>query len=444
MGFCLVPIVTLLSKASSGILLFLFLLSCSLSPSTEAYDDPNGNITIKWDVINWTADGYVAVVTMQNFHQYRHITVPGWTLGWTWANKEVIWNMVGAKATEQGNCSRFTGNIPHSCQKNPTIVDLPPSTPYNKKIAHCCKGGVLSSSVQDPTNSVASFQVTVGAAGTTNRTVQVPRNFTLKVPGPGFTCGKAKIVNPTRFITPDKRRVTQAIMTWNVTCTYSQFLVQKNPTCCVSLSSFYNDSIVPCPTCSCGCQGNSSSCVESGSADHLTHLGQCTSLRCPIQVHWRVEDNYKDYWRVKINITNFNYRVNYSDWNLVIQHQNIDNVTHLFGFIHKVLAPDGATNDTAMLWGIKFYNDFLNQAGPSATTIQTELLIGKDGSNMSLEKGWAFPEGIYFNGDNCVMPPSDAYPLTLLPESASFRQEVSLLPLMTMSCLVALVFYTFA
>lgn len=27
----------------------------------EAYDalDPNGNVTIKWDVISWTPDGYV-------------------------------------------------------------------------------------------------------------------------------------------------------------------------------------------------------------------------------------------------------------------------------------------------------------------------------------------------------------------------------------------------
>ena len=27
----------------------------------EAYDslDPNGNITIKWDILQWTADGYV-------------------------------------------------------------------------------------------------------------------------------------------------------------------------------------------------------------------------------------------------------------------------------------------------------------------------------------------------------------------------------------------------
>ena len=29
--------------------------------SAEAYDslDPNGNITIKWDVMQWTPDGYV-------------------------------------------------------------------------------------------------------------------------------------------------------------------------------------------------------------------------------------------------------------------------------------------------------------------------------------------------------------------------------------------------
>lgn len=32
-----------------------------LSSNTEAYDalDPTGNITIKWDIISWTADGYL-------------------------------------------------------------------------------------------------------------------------------------------------------------------------------------------------------------------------------------------------------------------------------------------------------------------------------------------------------------------------------------------------
>ena len=38
--------------------------------------------------------------------------------------------------------------------------------------------------------------------------------------------------------------------------TYSQFLAQKTPTCWVSLSSFYNETIVPCHTCTCEGQNN--------------------------------------------------------------------------------------------------------------------------------------------------------------------------------------------
>ncbi|KAL3716605.1 hypothetical protein ACJRO7_008221 [Eucalyptus globulus] len=416
----------LMSKLSGTIVLLLFLLSCSSFPSAEAYDalDPNGNITIKWDVISWTPDGYVAVVTMFNFQQYRHIQSPGWTLGWTWAKKEVIWSMIGSQTTEQGDCSRYKGNTPHCCKKDPTVVDLLPGTPYNQQIANCCKGGVLNSWVQDPANAASSFQVSVGAAGTSNKTVRLPKNFTLKAPGPGYTCGPAKIVRSTKFVSADKRRTTQALMTWNVTCTYSQFLAQKTPTCCVSLSSFYNDTIVRCPTCTCGCQNNATDtggCVQadsphlaqvvagSGKSSSNTPLVQCTSHMCPIRIHWHVKLNYKEYWRVKITITNFNYRMNYTQWNLVVQHPNFDNVTQLFSFNYKSLTPYAGLNDTAMLWGVKFYNDFLSEAGPYGN-VQSELLFRKDQSTFTFEKGWAFPRRIYFNGDNCVMPPPDAYP----------------------------------
>jgi len=152
-----------------------------------------------------------AVVTMNNFQKYRHISAPGWSLGWTWAKKEVIWSMVGGQTTEQGDCSRFKGNIPHCCRKDPTVVDLLPGTPYNQQIANCCKGGVLSSWAQDQSKAVSAFQISVGSAGTTNKTVKLPQSFTLKAPGPGYTCGPAKIVEPTEFIQPDKRRVTQAL-----------------------------------------------------------------------------------------------------------------------------------------------------------------------------------------------------------------------------------------
>ena len=42
--------------------------------------------------------------------------------------------------------------------------------------------------------------------------------------------------------------------TWKSTCTYSSFLANKKPVCCVSLSTFYNPNITPCPKCSCGCR----------------------------------------------------------------------------------------------------------------------------------------------------------------------------------------------
>ncbi|KAL6551623.1 hypothetical protein OROGR_007777 [Orobanche gracilis] len=354
---------SLLRITDSTILLFFLLSFFSLTSTDEfqvgikaffsvrdAYDalDPNGNITIKWDIINWTPDGYVTVVTIFNFQQYRHIQAPGWTLGWTWAKKEVIWGMMGGQTTEQGDCSRFKGTFPHCCKKDPTVIDLLPGTPYNQQIANCCKGGVINAWAQDPSNAASSFQLSVGAAGTRNKTVRLPTNFTLKAPGPGYTCGPAKNVEPTKFFTRDGRRVTQAMMTWNVTCTYSQFLAQKTPTCCVSLSAFYNDTIVSCPTCTCGCQ------------DNLTQPGSC---------------------------------VNY---------------------------------DTAMLWGVKFYNDVLMQAGPLGN-VQSELLFRKDKSTFTFEKGWAFPRRVYFNGDNCVMPPPYAYPY--LP-NAGLRENISLLMLM--------------
>ncbi|KAK4350365.1 hypothetical protein RND71_029678 [Anisodus tanguticus] len=425
MEFCLFSSSRSITKFSSFAILIAFLISLICFTSTDAYDalDPNGNITVKWDVKSWTPDGYTAVVTIYNFQKYHHIQAPGWKLGWTWAKKEVIWGAVGGQATEQGDCSRFKGNIPHCCKRDPTIVDLLPGTPYNQQIANCCKGGVISSWVQDPEKAVSAFQLTVGQAGTSNKTVRLPKNFTLKAPGPGYTCGPATKGKPTKFPTPDGRRFTQALMTWNVTCTYSQFLAQKTPTCCVSLSSFYNNNIINCPTCACSCQNNIThpgTCVEpdspylasallSSGNNEYSPLVQCTPHMCPIRVHWHVKTNYKAYWRVKITISNFNYRMNYSQWNLVVQHPNFDNLTQIFSFNYDLLVPYGSINDTAMFWGIKYYNDLLMQSGPSGN-VQSEVILQKDKSKFTFENGWAFPHRVYFNGDNCVMPPSDAYP----------------------------------
>lgn len=72
-------------------------------------------------------------------------------------------------------------------------------------------------------------------------------------------------------------------------------------------------------------------------------------------------------------------------------------------------------DDTTMLWGVKPYYDLLMQAGPLGN-VQGELIVRKDfraSSTTNNNKGRAFPVRVYFNGDNCVMPPPDAYPVSI-------------------------------
>lgn len=117
--------------------------------------------------------------------------------------------MFGAEATDQGNCSAFTGDKPHCCEKKPVIIDLLPGAPYNIQSANCCKGGVLSSITQDPTKYISSFEMSVGGSFYNTSSTGIPDNFTLGLPG--YTCGPPIEVEPTKFYEDNGRRKTQAI-----------------------------------------------------------------------------------------------------------------------------------------------------------------------------------------------------------------------------------------
>ncbi|CAL9014214.1 unnamed protein product, partial [Prunus brigantina] len=112
------------------------------------------------------------------------------------------------------------------------------------------------------------------------------------------------------------------------------------PTCCVSFSAFYDNNILSCPTSSCGCQSNTSSpeiCAERDNMDSLETSSSMYEHMYPILAHWCVMLNYKEYWRVKVTITNFQYIMNYSYWNLVIQQPNFDDMARSFNFNYKSL-----------------------------------------------------------------------------------------------------------
>lgn len=144
-----------------------------------------------------------------NYQLFRHIEQPGWKLSWTWPGKEVIWDMQGAEATEQGNCSAFRGKqLPHCCEKQPVIIDLLPGAPYNKQSSNCCRGGVLTSITQDPSKYISTFQMHISSADPDGSKPGIPANFSLGVPG--YTCAEAVQVPPTKIYEDNGRRRKQA------------------------------------------------------------------------------------------------------------------------------------------------------------------------------------------------------------------------------------------
>ncbi|KAK6944228.1 hypothetical protein RJ641_025330 [Dillenia turbinata] len=117
---------------------------------------------------------------------------------------------------------------------------------------------------------------------------------------------------------------------------------------------------------------------------------------CPIRVRWHVKQNYKEYWRVKIAVANFNYRLNYTQWTLGAQHPNLNNVTQIFSFNYKPLVPYESINDTGMFYGMMYNNDLLREAGPFGN-VQSEVLLQKDRDTFSVKQGWGFSRKVYFN-----------------------------------------------
>ncbi|KAL8234421.1 hypothetical protein R6Q59_020521 [Mikania micrantha] len=383
----------------------------------DAYDplDPNGNFTITFDIIHWTNDGYVARVRIQNYYQYRQIDNPGWKLGFTWTNNEIIWSISGAIATHRGNCTSFKDEIPHCCMQTPEIVDLMPDdhSPEN-----CCRGGLLAASAINPTQSSSSFDIVVGNLQVGNFSVFMPVNLTLLAPGRGYTCSPIQETQPTVSLVLGGRRDEQVFRTWKSTCTYSSFLANKTPVCCVSLSTFYSPHITTCPQCSCECRpadkktlyciSGSSSSESNAALDSV----RCTDHMCPIRVHWHIKSNYIDHWRVKLTVTNLNFDRNYSNWNLVVHHPGFSQPATTYSFNTTLLHTAGILDDVALFWGIDYYNrELLNANKDQVGSVSTEILLAKDHKMFTLHNGWGLPRTVYFAGENCIMPSPDTYPM---------------------------------
>ncbi|KAL7257459.1 hypothetical protein ACSBR1_003703 [Camellia fascicularis] len=300
--------------------------------------------------------------------------------------------MNGAFATQQGNCSTFTSQTPHSCKIDPIIVDLLPDAANENKSSDCCRGGLLSAWAINPLQSFSSFEITVGHLEG-NTTGYIPLNLTLMAPGPGYTCGQLEDTDPTVSSVIGGRRQEQVFSKYFTVAGKLHkfnFKLKGNPVTQSDLAS--NPDMV-----------------------------QCTDHMCPLRVHWHLRNNYKDQWRVKLTISNYNYGRSYSDWNVVVQHPGFSQSATTYSFNSTVLPTVGITYEVALFWGLEHYNSQLLTADEKQPgSVTTEVLLEKDSKSFTLRNGWTFPRRIYFNGDNCEMPLPDTFPM--LPNGSSSRK----------------------
>ncbi|EOY22124.1 COBRA-like extracellular glycosyl-phosphatidyl inositol-anchored protein family, putative [Theobroma cacao] len=119
--------------------------------------------------------------------------------------------MVGAQATNQGDCFKFMGKIPHISERSLAIVDLLLGVPKNQQLSNYCKGGLLGSWQQDQATPISSFQVSVGHSGTSRKIVKVPKDFYFLGPGVGYACNAAMAVPSSIFFSSDGQQKTRAM-----------------------------------------------------------------------------------------------------------------------------------------------------------------------------------------------------------------------------------------
>nr|GMD97992.1 probable lactoylglutathione lyase, chloroplastic [Ipomoea batatas] len=80
--------------------------------------------------------------------------------------------------------------------------------------------------------------------------------------------------------------------------------------------------ITSCPSCSCGCR-----------------LADLSTKSCISSLAY--QNNYRDHWRVKLTISNYNYGRNYSDWTPVVQHPSFSQTTTTYNFNNTMLLTTG-------------------------------------------------------------------------------------------------------
>ncbi|CAL4930595.1 unnamed protein product [Urochloa decumbens] len=410
-----------------------------------------GDLVITYDVLQAYPSNYLALVTLENNAKLGRLD--NWRLSWEWRRGEFIYSMKGAHPSEvdtsgciYGAPGQYYKDLDFSqvlnCDRKPVILDLPLSR-YNDtqigKIDNCCRNGTILPKSMDEKQSKSAFQMQVfKMPPDLNRTkLFPPANF--KISGasslnPDYTCGQPVPVSPTAFPDPSGLdSTTLVVATWQVVCNITRTKDAK-PKCCVTFSAYYNDSVIPCNTCACGCPANRRGPTCSTTAQsmllppeallvpfdnrtqkamawaELKHYNVPRPMPCGdfcgVSINWHVSTDYNKGWSARVTLFNWE-DVDMANWfTAIVMDKAYDGFEKAYSFNSTAVG-----NNTIFMQGMEGLNYLVKETNMSGSDY---LVPGKQQSVLSFTKkltpginvvaGDGFPTKVFFNGDECAMP----------------------------------------
>lgn len=409
-----------------------------------------GDVTIDFDILQANKNNYYAQVTIDNNHPLGRLD--HWNLTWEWQRGEFINFMKGAfshkKDTSQclyGPAGKFYGDFDFgqagvNCDKAPTLSDLPPTKKDDEKVGKlefCCRNGNVLPTILDPNRARSIFQINVMKMPPDNnlRTAITPP-LKWRIDGlvnPQYKCGAPVRVDPQEFPDPTGLdAVNLAVASWRVVCNITK-PKPKQSRCCVSFSAYYNDSIIPCNTCACGCaetrhcDANANPLLLPSEALLVPFENRTAKAKawaeikhhkipkkmpcgdnCPVSINWHLNSDSKAGWTARMTIFNWE-SYSFEDWFAAIKFKRS---YHNF---EKVFSFNGTKIDnmsTIFFNGLKDMNYLVGET--NGTKPNDPRVPGKQQSMMTFNKKNikdfdvrkdGFPAKVYFNGEECELPP---------------------------------------
>ena len=454
----------------------------NMTISEQFFPKQNGDLTIMYDVLKAFPENYWAQVTMENHNPLGRLD--SWRLNWDWMANEFIFSMKGAypDIVDANDCingpqaQQYSGldfSSVLNCQKRPTIMDLPPqfaNDPNLGMVPFCCRNGTILPVGMDESKSKSVFQIQVyKMPPNMNQTAIVaPQNWGISgILNPDYKCGPPIRVTPSEFPSPTGLPVnTTAVASWQVVCNITQ---SKNaaPKCCVSFSAYFNESIIPCNTCACGCPKNTGqTCSTKAPAmfippeaqlvpfDNRTKLALAwaelkhrpvpnplpCSDNCGVSVNWHVNTDYAKGWTAKVTLFNWE-EVNFPEWFLAVEMKKAAPGFEKVYSFNGTLMTNANHSNTIFMQGLPGLEYLM--AETNGTKLTDPRVPGKQQSVISFTKtttqgikvadGDGFPTKVYFNGEECSLP-------KIIPINSGYKTSLPSIILVVLTVIVIILF----